>query len=70
MLVISIGIMGTVHKEFVLAGQTVTSAYYCYILRRLRENARRLLPELWQQKNCLLHHDNAPSRTFFSPGNF
>jgi hypothetical protein len=29
---------GIVHKEFVLAGQTVNSAYYCDILRQLSEN--------------------------------
>jgi hypothetical protein len=44
-------IKGSVHKEFVLAGQTVNSEYYCDVLRRLRENVRRLRPELWQQKN-------------------
>jgi hypothetical protein len=27
-----------VHKEFVLAGQTVNSAYYYDVLRRLRKN--------------------------------
>jgi hypothetical protein len=48
-----------VHKEFVLAGQTVYSTFY--VLRRLRENARRLRPELWRQRSWLLHHDNAPS---------
>jgi hypothetical protein len=26
---------------------------------------RRLHPKLWQQKNWLLHHDNAPSQTSF-----
>jgi hypothetical protein len=31
---------------------------------------RRLRPELWRQKNWLLHHDNAPSHTSFSPENF
>jgi hypothetical protein len=50
-------IKGNVHKEFVLAGQTVNSAYYCDVLRRLRENVRRLRPELWRQKNWFLHHD-------------
>jgi hypothetical protein len=30
---------------------------------------RRLRPELWRQKNWLLHHDNAPSHFLFSPGN-
>jgi hypothetical protein len=28
-------------------------------------NEQRLLPELWWQKNWLLHHDNAPSHTSF-----
>jgi hypothetical protein len=31
----------------------------------LCENERRLCPELWRQKNGLLHHDNAPSHTSF-----
>jgi hypothetical protein len=38
MFIIFFDIKGTVHKEFVLAGQTVSSAYYCDILRRLHEN--------------------------------
>jgi hypothetical protein len=45
--------------EFVLAGQTVNSAYYCEILWRVREHVWRLRPELWRQRNWLLHHDNA-----------
>jgi hypothetical protein len=65
MLIIFFDIMGIVDKEFVLAGQTVISAYYCDILQRLRENLRRLRPEIWLQKNWLLHHDNSPSHTFF-----
>jgi hypothetical protein len=65
MLIIFFNIKVTVHKEFVLAGQTVNSAYYCDVLRRLRENVRTLRPELWQQKNWLLHHDNASFHTSF-----
>jgi hypothetical protein len=38
MLIIFFDIMGIVHKEFVLAGQTVNSKYYCDVLRRLHEN--------------------------------
>jgi hypothetical protein len=49
MLIIFFDIKRTVHNEFTLKGQTVNSAYYCDILRRLRENVRRLLRELWQQ---------------------
>jgi hypothetical protein len=71
MLIIFFNIKGIVHKEFVLAGQTVNSAYYCDILRRLRENVRRLHPELWRQKNWLLQNNNSPSHTtFFSPVDF
>jgi hypothetical protein len=33
---------GAVQKELVLAGQSVSSTYYCDVLRRLRENVRRL----------------------------
>jgi hypothetical protein len=51
MLIIFFDIKGTVHKEFVLAGQTVISAYYCDLLRRLPENVRRLHPKLRWQKN-------------------
>jgi histone-lysine N-methyltransferase SETMAR len=65
MLIIFFDIKGIVHNEFVLSGQTVNSAYYCDILQLLRENVRRLLPELWQQKNCLLHHDNILLHTSF-----
>jgi histone-lysine N-methyltransferase SETMAR len=43
----------------------VNSAYYCDVLRRLRGNVRRLQPELWWQKNWLLHQDNTPSHTSF-----
>jgi hypothetical protein len=56
---------GDFGKELVLAGQTVHSAYYCHVWRRLREHVRRLRPELWQQKNWLLHDDNASSHTSF-----
>jgi hypothetical protein len=61
----NIDIKGIAHKEFVLAGQTVDSIYYCEILLRMHENMQRLHPELWWQKNWLLLH-TLPS----SPGNF
>jgi hypothetical protein len=34
------------------------------------KNVRRLLSELWQQKNWLLHHDNASSNTSFFTRDF
>jgi hypothetical protein len=63
MLIIFFDIKGIVNKNFFLAGQTVNSAYYCDVLQRLRENVRRLLSELWRQKDWLMHYDNAPSHT-------
>jgi hypothetical protein len=42
MLIIFFDIKGIVHKEFVLAGQAVSSAYYCDVLRPLCENVQRL----------------------------
>jgi hypothetical protein len=51
MLIIFFETKGIVNKEFFLAGQTVNSAYYCDVSRRLRENVQRLGLELWQQKN-------------------
>jgi hypothetical protein len=48
--------------EFVLVGQTVSSAT-TVSSRRLSENVGRLRRELWRQKNWMLHHDNAPSHT-------
>jgi hypothetical protein len=38
MFIIVFDIKGIVHKEFILAGQTVNSAYYCEVLQRLCEN--------------------------------
>jgi hypothetical protein len=54
-----------VHKESILVGQAVNSAYYCGVLQRLRENVRRIRLELWRRKNWLLHHDNASSNISF-----
>jgi hypothetical protein len=65
MLIISFDIKGIVHKEFVLTGQTVNSAYFSDILRRVHEIVRRLAPELWGKKDWKLHHDNAQSDTSF-----
>jgi hypothetical protein len=57
-------------SQYVLAGQTVNSAYYCDVLWRLRENMQRLRPKLWWQNNWLLHHDSAPSHFLFHQGIF
>ena len=51
------------HKEFVLPGKTVNGKLYCKVLRRLRENVRSKWPEMWKNRDWLLHHDNAPAHT-------
>jgi hypothetical protein len=57
MLMFFFGFKEIVHKKFILVGQTINSAFYCDILWQMRENVRRLRPELWQQKDCLFHQD-------------
>jgi len=58
-------IRGIVHKEFVPPGQTVNGKFYCKVLRRLRENVRHKWPEMWKNRDWLMHHDNAPAHTLF-----
>jgi hypothetical protein len=65
MLIIFFDIKGIVHKGFILAGQTVNSTHYCDILWQLHGNMQRFHQKHWQQKNWLLHHDNALSHTSF-----
>jgi hypothetical protein len=57
-VIIFFDIKGRVFNEFVLAGQTVNSPYYCDVLWQMRENVRTLSPKLWRQKNWLLHDDS------------
>jgi hypothetical protein len=64
-LIIFFDINGIVDKEFVLAGQTANSTYYCDTLHGLRENVGRLCSGLWRQKSWLLHRDNAQSHASF-----
>ena len=47
---------GIVHKEFVPSGQTVNAAFYVEVLKRLRKNVRRKLPDQWRNNTWLLHH--------------
>jgi hypothetical protein len=47
MLIIFFHIKGIVREVLIQAGQTVNSAHYCVVLRRLHENVRRLRHELW-----------------------
>ena len=56
-------IRGIVHKEFVPPSQTVNGNFYCEVLRWMRENVRQKRPEMWKNRDWLLHHDNAPAHT-------
>ncbi|UYV81427.1 hypothetical protein LAZ67_20001160 [Cordylochernes scorpioides] len=54
---------GVVHHEFLPQGRTVNKEYYLKVMRNLREAIRQKRPDLWKNKNWLLHHDNAPAHT-------
>ncbi|UYV77233.1 hypothetical protein LAZ67_15000198 [Cordylochernes scorpioides] len=54
---------GVVHHEFLPQGRTVKKEYYLQVMRNLREAIRQKRPDLWKNKNWLLHHDNAPAHT-------
>ncbi|UYV75991.1 hypothetical protein LAZ67_13002040 [Cordylochernes scorpioides] len=54
---------GVVHHEFLRQGRTVNKEYYLQVMRNLREAIRQKRPDLWKNKNWLLHHDNAPAHT-------
>ncbi|UYV77670.1 hypothetical protein LAZ67_15001859 [Cordylochernes scorpioides] len=54
---------GLVHHEFLPQGRTVKKGYYLQVMRNLREAIRQKRPDLWKNKNWLLHHDNAPAHT-------
>ncbi|UYV80271.1 hypothetical protein LAZ67_18002251 [Cordylochernes scorpioides] len=44
-------------------GRTVNKEYYLQGMRNLLEAIRQKRPDLWKNKNWLLHHDNAPAHT-------
>ncbi|UYV67192.1 hypothetical protein LAZ67_4004295, partial [Cordylochernes scorpioides] len=54
---------GVVHHEFLPQGRTVTKEYCLQVMRNLREAIRQKRPDLWKNKNWLLHHDNALAHT-------
>jgi hypothetical protein len=63
MLIIFFDMKAILHKEFVLAGQTANSAYYCDVLRRLCEHVRRLRPNFGDKvTGCYI---TTPSHTSF-----
>ncbi|UYV71996.1 hypothetical protein LAZ67_9001510 [Cordylochernes scorpioides] len=63
MLTVFFDCRGVVHHEFLPQGRTVKREYYLQVMRNLREAIRQKRPDLWKNKNWLLHHDNAPAHT-------
>ena len=61
MLTVFFDYRGVVHSEYLPPGQIVNKDYYLGVMRRLRDAIRRKRPDLWADKNWILHHDNAPS---------
>jgi len=61
---------GIVHRELVPPGMMVNADFYCDVLRRLRENVRRKRPQIWQNQNIIIHHDNAPVHRSFKDSQF
>ncbi|UYV77838.1 hypothetical protein LAZ67_15002542 [Cordylochernes scorpioides] len=54
---------GVVHHEFLPQGRTVNKEYYLQVMRKLHEAIRQKRPDLWKNKNWLLHHNKAPAHT-------
>ncbi|UYV80443.1 K02A2.6-like [Cordylochernes scorpioides] len=54
---------GVVHHKFLPQGTTVNKEYYLQVMLNLREAIRQKRPDLWKNKNWLLHDDKAPAHT-------
>lgn len=63
MLIVFFDCKGVVHYEFVPEGETVNQHFYKEVLVRLMEKIRRKRRDLWESKQWLLHHDNAPAHS-------
>ncbi|UYV63674.1 NOS1 [Cordylochernes scorpioides] len=68
MIIVFFDIRGIVHCEFVPQGQTVNSAFYLEVLRRLKRRIARVRTDI--KYTVKLHHDNATSHTAFIITNF
>ncbi|UYV74734.1 YTHDF2 [Cordylochernes scorpioides] len=68
MIIVFFDIRGIVHCEFVPQGQTVNSAFYLEVLRRLKRRIARVRTDI--KDTVKLHHDNATIHTAFIITNF
>ena len=48
----------------------IEAQLYCDVLRRLRENVRLKRPQKWQNRNLIIHQDNALAHMFFKVSQF
>jgi len=51
---------GVIHHKLLPHGQMLNKEYYLQVMKRLREAARRKMPDLWKGNKWLLHRVNAP----------
>ena len=51
------------HHEFAPGGQIVNAAFDVEVLKRLRDRVRCVRPALWERRQWILHHDNAPAHS-------
>ncbi|UYV73896.1 hypothetical protein LAZ67_11001326 [Cordylochernes scorpioides] len=68
MIIVFFDIRGIAHCKFVPQGQTVNSAFYLEVLRRLKRRIARVRTDI--KDTVKLHHDNATSHTAFIITNF
>ncbi|UYV73070.1 hypothetical protein LAZ67_10001736 [Cordylochernes scorpioides] len=68
MIIVFFDIRGIVHCEFVPQRQTVNSAFYLEVLKRLKRRIARVRTDI--KDTVKLHHDNATSHTAFIITNF
>ncbi|UYV69187.1 hypothetical protein LAZ67_6002725 [Cordylochernes scorpioides] len=68
MIIVFFDIRGIVHCDFVPQGQTVNSAFYLGVLKRLKRRIASVRTDI--KGTVKLHHDNATSHTAFIITNF
>lgn len=61
MLIAFIDCYEVVYHEFLTQGQTVDKEFYMDFFKAFTEDLRWKRPELWGNKNWILHHINTPS---------
>jgi hypothetical protein len=63
MLIVFFDCHRIVHHEFIPKGQTVNTAFYMGVLKRLRDRVCHVWPNLGGDSGWILHQDSAPSHT-------